>query len=105
MNNVQHPGVAQHTSKVGSRIMSQSERVVTDLQIWMLETRRRDIDLAKEINELIGDVKATNARTVGRWRKGESWPRQFSLLHALEKLSEGKIDANSFVQPKLARNI
>lgn len=77
--------------------------VVTDLQIWMLMAKKRDTDLAKDINELLGDrlERPINERHVARWRKGLMLPRHTEIYEALEQLSAGKVTANSFVKPRL----
>lgn len=76
-------------------------KVVTDMQIWMLRTGRKDIDLANEINVLLDGQREVNARHVARWRKGLALPRYPELYKALQTLSEGKVTANSFVNPTL----
>jgi hypothetical protein len=72
-------------------------RRVTALQHWMLETGRTDIALSIEINGLRGENKSVNARQIARWRKGLAQPRPWAS-RLLAELSEGKVDANSFVE-------
>lgn len=76
-------------------------KVVTDLQIWMLRTDRTDIKLANEINELLVGKRTINERHVARWRKGLALPRYPEIYKALQALSEGKVTADSFVNPTL----
>lgn len=77
---------------------SMKARVVTKLQIWMIETGRTDIGLAGEINAALPGAQI-HPRTVGRWRKGLSSPRA-PALRALMEMSAGIVDANSFVKPE-----
>lgn len=70
---------------------------VTALQVWMLETGRTDRQLSIDINYMMGSNKPVNARQIARWRKGLAQPRPWALK-ALATLSEGKVDANSFVE-------
>lgn len=72
-------------------------RRVTALQHWMLETGRTDIALSHEINSLRGVNKTVNARQIARWRKGLAQPRPWASK-LLSDLSDGKVDANSFVE-------
>lgn len=72
-------------------------QAVTALQVWMLETGRTDIALSSEINLLRGANKSVNARQIARWRKGLAQPRPWALK-TLQSLSDGKVDANSFVE-------
>jgi hypothetical protein len=72
-------------------------RRVTALQHWMLETGRTDIALSHEINGLRSGNKAVNARQIARWRKGLAQPRPWALK-LLATMSDGKVDANSFVE-------
>lgn len=74
-------------------------KVVTDMQVWMLKTDRTDVKLAKEINELLAGKRVVNERHVARWRRGLALPRYQELYKALETLSEGKVTANSFINP------
>jgi hypothetical protein len=54
--------------------------------------------LSYEINGLRGPLGRTvNARQVARWRKGEAQPRPWASK-ALAEISDGKVDANSFVE-------
>lgn len=67
---------------------------VSDLQIWMIATRRTDISLAAELSEELSCK--VYARTVARWRKGKSWPRSRLVLAALAELSGGKVALQPF---------
>ena len=73
-------------------------RVVTALQIWMLETGRTDTSLAKEISALHPDKPITD-RQVARWRKGSFTPRAF-YMGVLKQITGGRVDANSFFAAK-----
>jgi hypothetical protein len=76
-------------------------KVVTDLQIWMLQTDRSDVKLAGEINKLLAGTREINERHVSRWRKGLALPRYPEIYKALETITGGEITANSFMNPKL----
>src|SRR5579863_1856972 len=78
-------------------------QIVTDLQLWMIVSKKRDTDIAKEINEFLGDrlERPINERHVARWRKGLQLPRHTEIFEALDHLSNGKVTANSFYKPKL----
>jgi hypothetical protein len=75
-------------------------RVVTDLRVWMIETGRTDGDVAREISAKVPDKPITD-RQVGRWRKGLAVPRYPEHLAELEKLSNRRVTASSFVQARL----
>jgi len=70
------------------------------MQIWMLETGRRDTDLSKELTALMG--KSISSRQVFRWRKGLSYPRPAHAV-ALEKLSGGRVTAQTFAEASLKK--
>lgn len=80
-------------------------RVVTDLQVWMIETGRTDGDLARELNirvPVVGTKKTDiTERQIGRWRKGLALPRYAEYLAALTEISKGRVTANSFVEAKM----
>jgi hypothetical protein len=45
-------------------------RVVTDLQVWMIETGRNDVSLAVELTAKVNEPnQEISERTVARWRK------------------------------------
>lgn len=67
--------------------------VVTEMQLWMLESGLRDPDVAERLTVQMG--KSISARQVFRWRKGLSYPRP-GHVKALEKLSNGRVNANTF---------
>jgi hypothetical protein len=80
-------------------------RVVTDMQIWMLETGRTDVSLAAELTAKLRDPayaalrnREVNERTVARWRKGLALPRYPQQFALLTQLSGGRVTANSFVE-------
>jgi hypothetical protein len=77
-------------------------RVVTDLQIWMLETGRTDNSLAAELGAKLQEEghKEITARRVGRWRKGLALPR-YRFLALLTELSGGRVTANGFVEARM----
>lgn len=74
-------------------------RVVTVLQIWMLEQGLTDISLADKVSEKVQPHghKPVTGRQVGRWRKGLVQPRPYYIA-ALTELSGGRVDGNSFVE-------
>lgn len=74
-------------------------RLVTELQVWMLETGRTDVSLAKEMSALLG--RNIDERTVGRWRKGLQLPRYPELVALLTKLSGGRVTADCFINDRL----
>jgi hypothetical protein len=73
---------------------------VTALQIWMLETGRTDVSLAEELSDTPEVGKSISSRQVARWRKGLSMPRPYHVA-ALTKLSEGRVDANTFAEARM----
>lgn len=75
-------------------------QVVTDMQIWMLQTGRNDVRLAQEMNEKLAGVRAINERHIARWRKGLALPRYRELYAALEDISGGRVTLASFVHVK-----
>jgi hypothetical protein len=88
--------------------MMAKPRVVTDMQIWMLETGRTDVSLAAEISAKLQDpncsalrIREITARTVARWRKGLMLPRYPQLLALLTDISRGRVTANSFVEARV----
>jgi hypothetical protein len=76
-------------------------RVVTELQVWMLETGRTDVSLAREINALLPDDRRTTERSVARWRKGLALPRYPEFVAFLTKLSEGRVTADCFIGARI----
>jgi hypothetical protein len=74
-------------------------QVVTELQVWMLETGRTDVSLAREMSALLG--RDIMERTVGRWRKGLQLPRYPELVALLTKLSGGRVTADCFINGRL----
>ena len=83
-------------------------RVVTDMQVWMLETGRTDVSLAHELTEKLQDpnygalrIREIGARTVARWRKGLMLPRYPQHLMLLTEISGGRVTANSFVEARV----
>jgi hypothetical protein len=68
----------------------------TALHNWMFMTGRTNTDLAREVSARMSEGKSVTARQVARWRKGWSTPRR-DALKILWDLSEGAVDANSFV--------
>jgi len=80
-------------------------RVVTDMQIWMLETGRTDVSLAAELTARFRNpayagmrIKEVNERTVARWRKGLQLPRYPQQFALLTELSAGRVTADSFIK-------
>ena len=85
-------------------------RIVTDLQVWMIETGRSDSSLAAELTARLRDLPSKNMRntgktvtdrTVARWRKGLFVPRYPQHLAILADLSGGRVTANSFAEARL----
>jgi hypothetical protein len=77
-------------------------RVVTELQVWMLETGRTDVSWAREINARLPNDRNITERTVARWRKGLQLPRYPELVALLTRLSEGRVTANCFISERLS---
>jgi hypothetical protein len=80
-------------------------RVVTDLQVWMIETGRTDGDLARELTvkvPMVGTKKKNiTERQIGKWRKGLSMPRYPEHIAALTDISNGRVTAQSFVEARI----
>jgi hypothetical protein len=78
-------------------------RVVTDLQVWMVETGRTDISLAAELSAILRQQghKEINERQLGRWRKGLALPRYPRFMALLTELSRGRVTADSFVESRM----
>jgi hypothetical protein len=78
-------------------------RVVTDLQVWMLETGRTDRSLAAEMTARLSleAHKTINERQVARWRKGLALPRYPQFMALLTELSRGRVTADSFVEARM----
>jgi hypothetical protein len=74
-------------------------QVVTDMQIWMLETGRTDISLAAELSARLQKEghRETNARQVARWRRALALPRYPRFFALLTELSKGRVTADGFV--------
>lgn len=80
----------------GKRFSLKPPHHVTALQTWMLATGRTDIQVAGEVSALLPEGKTVTSRQIARWRKGWSIPR-LAALRALHELTDGKVDANSFL--------
>jgi hypothetical protein len=76
-------------------------RIVTELQLWMLETGRTDVSLASEMNARLPKHRNITERAVGRWRKGLTLPRYPELVVLLTKLSEGRVTADCFISARM----
>jgi hypothetical protein len=71
-------------------------RFVTELQVWMIETGRDDTSLAAELSDKLKED--INARTVARWRKGYSSPRDTRHVLSLSELSGGRVTVDSLAR-------
>jgi hypothetical protein len=72
-------------------------RVVTDLQVWMIETGRNDVSLPAELTAKVDEPnQEISERTVARWRKGLTSPRSPQFVALLSELSGGRVTANNF---------
>jgi hypothetical protein len=80
-------------------------RVVTAMQVWMLETGRTDRSLAGELSARLAAKgnKAINERQVARWRKGLALPRYPVFVALLTELSQGRVTADSFVEASMKK--
>lgn len=76
-------------------------KVVTEMLKWMMETGRSDNDLAAELTERLKD-RSISARQVFRWKRGLSYPRPAYAVE-LEKLSNGRINAQTFAKDALRK--
>ncbi len=76
-------------------------RIVTELQVWMLQTGRTDVSLASEMNAKLPRGRNITERAVGRWRKGLTLPRYPELVALLTKLSEGRVTADCFIRARM----
>jgi hypothetical protein len=74
-------------------------QIVTELQVWMLQTGRTDVSLASEMNAKLD--RNVSERAVGRWRKGLTLPRYPELVALLTKLSEGRVTADCFISDRM----
>ena len=78
-------------------------RVVTELQIWMLETGRTDNSVAAELSAKVQKEghKEITARQVGRWRKGLALPRYPRFVALLTEISKGRVTAKGLVEARI----
>lgn len=97
---IQHPDTIRATKR--EEPVAAKPKVVTEMLAWMMETGRNDIELAKEINEKLGEEHSISARQVFRWKRGLSYPRPVYAV-ALEKISGGRINALTFARDALKK--